>query len=180
MVCNLKKQKEDEITRLIDRQVELQSKIEDRKRNLNLAMSDEKVTAKQCLRYCLATFITFKDEAEPLANRYEYKVILCIWRLTIHPLWKALFLSLVLTDVIILGLTKHEEVTQETLDRLNRDSLILLFSNAAFLVELIFKLMAYEFKVFFGNRLNVVDLLLCILFTTLFLIDQSETGHFTL
>ena len=62
MVCNLRKQKEDEFTDLIDRQVELTKLIEERKKNLNLALKDEKVTAKQCVQYLCKLFITFKDE----------------------------------------------------------------------------------------------------------------------
>lgn len=80
---------------------------------MNLALKDEKLTAKQCLRYCLHTFVTFKDETEPLADRYEYKIVLCFWRLAIHPMYKALFMILMFTDVVILASAKHEDVTED-------------------------------------------------------------------
>ena len=85
----------------------------DRKRNLNLALKDEKTTIKHCVRYCLSTFITFKDQTEPLANRYEYKIVLCLWRLTIHPLYRAVFIILIIIDVFILAIAEHEENLDE-------------------------------------------------------------------
>ena len=56
----------------------------------------------------------------------------------------------------------------------------MLFSNVAFLVEFSIKLVAFEFKVFFKSRLNLMDLLLCILFTALFLVDHINAGQFSL
>lgn len=79
-----------------------------------------------------------------------------------------------LVDVYILAISKHELILDEDYyERRHRASLILLFSNMAFDVELLIRLIALEAKVLFGDRLNLVDILLCITFTTLFVYDQT-------
>ena len=89
-----------------------------------------------------------------------------------------------ITDVVILASAKHEDINEDYKARQNRDSQILLFSNAAFLVEFIINLVAFEFKIFFKTRLNVIDSVLCIFFTSLFLIDlltyHGNHGEFSL
>lgn len=69
---------------------------------------------------------------------------------------------------------------KEHMEQRHMQSLILLFSNAAFLVEFLIKLVAFEFKTLFKARLNMVDIFLCVLYSTLFIVDQVKAGHFTL
>ena len=61
-----------------------------------------------------------------------------------------------------------------------RDSYILLFSNVAFLIELIIKLVSLEFKKFTATRLNIMDFFLCATYVACFVVDQFITGYFTL
>lgn len=63
---------------------------------------------------------------------------------------------------------------------LNRNSTILLYSNLAFLLEFLIKPIAFERKMLFANRLNIMDLALSILFVTLFIIDESNAESFSL
>ena len=53
-------------------------------------------------------------------------------------------------------------------------------SNIAFLVELIIKLLAVEWKMFVSQRLNLMDVILCIVFLGFFIADQTEAGQFSL
>ena len=63
MVTNLRKQKEDEFNKLIDRQVEIYNKIAERKKILQLTMKEDKSFSPiKFMGLCLNTFITFKDE----------------------------------------------------------------------------------------------------------------------
>lgn len=126
------------------------------------------------------TFISFKDEVEPLAARYEIKFVLCLWRLTIHPLYKAFFIVVVIMNVVVLSLHRHEEATDEYYARMNRDSIIMLVSNVLFLTELMIKIIALEKSMFFETRLNIMDIFLCLIFSILFAIDQSNSSNFSL
>ena len=54
---------------------------------------------------------------------------------------------------------------------LQRNSTIQLTINIAFLVELIIKLIAVEWKLFVSQRLNLMDVILCIVFLGFFIAD---------
>ena len=104
MVCNLRKQKEDEFDALIDRQIELQLKMDERKRHLQISVKNEKgCNLPDFCRYILNTFISFKDEEEPSSDRYDLKIVMCLWRLAIHPIYQGLYLILVLINVCVLA-----------------------------------------------------------------------------
>lgn len=60
---------------------------------------------------------------------------------------------------------------EERNDHLNRKSLILFISNLAFLLELVVKLIALEWKVFLAQRLNIMDFALSLAFVTFFIVD---------
>ena len=98
-----------------------------------------------------------------MSARYEYKLILCLWRLTIHPCYQAIFFILAIVDVVVLAQANHadKDLTNEDEKAFYRDCLILLFSNVAFLIELIIKLVSLEFKKFTATRLNILDIFLC-------------------
>ena len=55
-----------------------------------------------------------------------------------------------------------------------------MFSNFAFVFELIVKLFAFDLKVFFKTRLNIVDLILLSVFITTFTVDQVNANEFSL
>lgn len=99
-----------------------------------------------------------------------------LWRIAIHPLYQACFFILIIINTAILASAKHEEATEEYLERRNRDSRILVVSNMAFLLECLIKMIALETKVFFKERTNTVDTLLCIFYTVLFVKDSYDTG----
>ena len=86
-----------------------------------------------------------------------------MWRLTIHPVYQAIFFILAIVDVVILAQANHadKELNNQDDKSFYRDCLILLFSNVAFLIELIIKLVSLEFKKFTATRLNIMDCFLC-------------------
>lgn len=93
-----------------------------------------------------------------------------------HPLFKTFFIVIVLLDVTLLALAKHEPIIdEEEQERLNRDSMIFVFSNFAFCFEFILKLIALELKTIFKDRLSILEGLLSLIFLTLFLIDQMQS-----
>lgn len=53
--------------------------------------------------------------------------------------------------------------------------MIFVFSNFAFCIEFILKLIALEFKTIFKDRLSILEGLLSLIFLTLFLIDQLQS-----
>ena len=181
MVINLRKQKEDEFNQLIDHQVDIHQKIEERKKSLQIAMKEKKsYSPMRCLGLCLNTFVTFKDEQEPRAARYQIKIIVILWRITIHPLYQAIFFVLIIVNTGFLASVNYTEKSADYSERMQRDSNIFLLSNVAFLIETLIKLIALETKVFFKQRQNLLDLLLCILYTILFVADTYFEGSFSL
>lgn len=181
MICNLRKQKEDDFNQLIDRQVDLQRQISKRRRALNISNKDTKDTCLSYARICLSRIIKVSnDEREPPERRYNSNFIVCVWRMTTHITYKTFFLAIVITNVVILATDYHQERTVDYLERKNRDSHILVISTLAFNIDTILKLCAFELKAFCNDRLNMMDAFLCIVFTGLFLVDQLNTGHFSL
>ena len=37
-----------------------------------------------------------------MAGRYDFKIVLCLWRLAIHPIYRAIFIILVLVNTFYL------------------------------------------------------------------------------
>ena len=132
--------------------------------------------------YCLNTFISFRGKETPTSRRYEYKVIVWLWRMTNHPTYRAVFIIITIVNVgVISESSVHiaDESEEDLKSHLNLNSTILLLSNIAFLLELIIKLIALEWKVFWAQRLNIVDLALSLVFVTLFIIDQNQAEAFS-
>lgn len=172
MVCNLRKQKEDEFNELIDRQVDLQRKISERRKALKISSKEQKESCAGYLRIALSLLIKVQDdEKEPPEQRYNSNFIVCLWRMTTHITYKTLFLAIVIINVVILAYDEHQEKTDKYMRYKNRDSHILVFSTLAFNIDIILKLCAFELKAFYKDRLNMMDCLLCIFFTGLFVVD---------
>lgn len=104
MVSNLRKQNEEELDSLIDKRVEIEARIAERKCQLQLNLKEETNYSLAALAgYCLKTFISFREEEEPAARRYDYKFILLMWRMTIHPLYRSFFIVIIIIYVIVLS-----------------------------------------------------------------------------
>ena len=162
---------------LIDKQINLQNCIDERRRQLQLNLKEERNYSLTALAgYCLNTCISFREEEEPNASRYEYKLVIFLWRVTLHPLYRAFFIILIICDVGVLSNSDNNdsESNEEHAELLNQSSMILFFSNIAFLIELIFKLIAFEWRVFLNQPMNIMDLVLSIVFVTLLIIDQNQ------
>ena len=93
-----------------------------------------------------------------------------------HPSFQAIYIIFVIVNIVIIALVRYDENDPEN-DGTSSDSyLILSLLNLLFLFELVFKFVAYESKQFFRSVLNVIDVFLCILFTTVYVIDQKNAG----
>ena len=131
---------------------------------------------KGLARYCLKTFISFKGEEVPTSKRYGYRPIAWLWYLTNHPIYRAFFIIIIMVNVAVLSSTSDSSNDQN----LNATSSFVLCSQIAFLLELIIKLVALEWKTFLAQRLNIMDFALSAIFLTLFAIDQSKAGKFSI
>lgn len=104
MVTNFRKQKEEELDNLIDQHVEYQSRIDERRRQLQLKSKEEsKCNMQNAASYCLNTFISYRDLQRPDSMRYEYQIIIWLWKLVIHPLFRGLFIILICLNVFVLS-----------------------------------------------------------------------------
>ena len=160
------------------------ARIAERKRQLQLNLKEEvKYSLAAFAGYCLNTFISFREADEPEARRYEFRVVLFLWRMTIHPLYRGLFIIIIILYVFVLSSSvegSYDGNDAETKEILDRSSAILLFSNFAFMFELIIKLIALDWKSFIATKLNIIDLALTVIFTIFFIIDQKEASQLSI
>ena len=92
-------------------------------------------------------------------------------------MWQLFSMSLIVVNIVILSLVHYDQEDPEN-DGIGPYSFLTMnFINAFFFVEIILKMIAFEAKEFFKSPLNVIDIILSILFITVYIIDQSIAGQ---
>ena len=98
-----------------------------------------------------------------------------MWRMCEQPSFHALYVILVVFDLVLLCYVRYPNVNN------NFTKYTILFHtilNVLFFVETILKLLAYGFRKFVDVRMNIVDALVTLVFITAFSIDMTRDGYF--
>lgn len=180
MVHNLENQKRDEIIDLVNRKHELSSSVKEKRRALKISASLKMTSSEQCKLLCglfLNTFCVFNFVKLPPQKRYDYKLISLLWHIAQHSFFSFFFVIIVLINLWLVG---KEQYDPQDHDNTKSTLFLLIFNsvNVLFLIEMIVKLLAYDFKEFRSHRLNILDVLINFFFLTLFTIDCLNAGKF--
>ena len=123
------------------------------------------------MSYLLTTFLICDPKQEPDGKRYDYGVIRFVWRMAIHPSFQAIFLLGTIINLYVLSKVHFTGDKAEMEKTIEFQLKCLIALNLLYFIEIVVKLTAFDVKAYIASRMNILDFLLCLLFSGSFITD---------